>query len=403
MTSSALPFAGLKVIDCASYIAAPIAATVLADFGADVIKIEAPGDGDPWHTAYSRLPQQNGVNFPWLLDNRNKRGLAIDLKAPAGRAVLERLVSQADVFITNLPLPVRERLKVRYSDFDAHPRLIYGSLTAYGEVGEEAGKTGFDVTAYWARGGLMDHVRADHTTVPGRAIAGMGDHPTGIALYAGITTALYQREKTGRGSEVRSSLLANGMWASSFLVQAQLCGVEIPVRGPREEMPRALSNMYQTSDGRWFLLALTSEIRQWPALARAIGRADLITDPRFAEDSGRSANVRALTEIFDATFAAQPLGHWRATLDAAGLTFGIVGTVPEIAADPQALAAGILRPLADTGMMTIDSPFTLTETPKAPITLAPDQGGHNAEILLEAGYSAGEIAALLADKVIQGS
>ena len=396
-------FAGLKVIDCASYIAAPAAATVLADFGADVIKIEAPGDGDPWHTAYSRMPQTSEHNFPWLMDNRNKRGLAVDLKAPAGRAVLERLVSQADVFITNLPLPVRERLRVRYSDFaPQHPRLIYASLTAYGEDGPEAGKTGFDVTAYWARSGLMDHVRADGNTVPGRAIAGMGDHPTGMALYSGILTALYRREKTGRGSEVRSSLLANGMWASSFLVQAQLCGVEIPVRGPREDVPRALSNMYQSSDRRWFLLALTSETRQWPAMAAAIGHPELVNDPRFIDDESRRANARALVDVLDAAFATKTLAEWRAILDAASLTFGIVGTVPEIAADQQALAAGILRPLADTGMLTIDSPFTLTESAKVPVAIAPDQGEHSTAILRDAGYSASEIAALRAAGTVVG-
>ena len=403
MNDPAPIFAGLKVIDCASYIAAPAAATVLADFGADVIKIEAPGEGDPWHTAYSRMPQHNEHNFPWLMDNRNKRGLALDLKAPEGRAVLERLVSQADVFITNLPLPVRERLRVRHSDFAAqYPRLIYASLTAYGEEGPEAGKTGFDVTAYWARSGLMDHVRADSLTEPGRAIAGMGDHPTGMALYSGILTALYRREKTGLGSEVRSSLLANGMWASSFLVQAQLCGVEIPVRGPRHEAPRALSNMYQSADGRWFLLALTSEARQWPAMAAAIGHPELVSDPRFLDDAARRTHARALIDTLDAIFATRPLAEWRAVLDAVGLTFGIVGTVPEIAGDQQALAAGILRPLADTGMLTVDSPFTLSAAAKVPVAIAPDQGEHSGAILREAGYSADEIAALRAAGTIIG-
>src|SRR5689334_5071644 len=151
MNDAALPFAGLKVIDCASYVAGPAAATVLGDFGAEVIKLEPPGEGEPWRNQYKRpgLPETE-INYPWALTARNKRSLALDLKATAGRAVLERLLAQTDVFITNLPLPARERLKVRYADFAAkHPRLIYASLTAYGESGEEAGKTGFDATAYW--------------------------------------------------------------------------------------------------------------------------------------------------------------------------------------------------------------------------------------------------------------
>jgi crotonobetainyl-CoA:carnitine CoA-transferase CaiB-like acyl-CoA transferase len=137
-------FAGLKVIDCASYVAGPAAATVLADFGAEVIKIEPPGEGDPWRAHYQRhgMPPSDH-NHPWLMDNRGKSGLAVDLKLEAGRAVMERLISQADVFITNVPLPGRERLRIRYADFaERYPRLIYASLTAYGETGEEAGKTG---------------------------------------------------------------------------------------------------------------------------------------------------------------------------------------------------------------------------------------------------------------------
>ncbi|MCC6718987.1 MAG: CoA transferase [Acetobacteraceae bacterium] len=389
-------FAGLKVIDCASYIAAPTAATVLADYGADVIKIEAPGEGDPWRLAHTRPGLPNSPhNYPYLVDNRNKRGLAIDLKSPAGREVLERLIATTDVFITNLPLPVRARLRVRYQDFaEKYPRLIYGSFTAYGEEGEESGKTGFDLTAYWARSGLMDQVRADPNTTPARSVAGMGDHPTGMAFYSGILTALYRREKTGRGGEVRSSLLANGLWANAFLVQAALVGAETPVRPPREQTTHALGGLYQAGDGRYFLLALTSELRQWPALAKAIGHPELIEDPRFIDQPTRRANARALQLIFDAAFAQHPLTHWRKTLDEAGLTFGIVGTAQEAATDHQARAAGILKPMGDSNLLTVDSPFTLEGSPKVPPTRHPEHGEHSRQILRDAGYGDAEIETL---------
>jgi crotonobetainyl-CoA:carnitine CoA-transferase CaiB-like acyl-CoA transferase len=396
-------FAGLKVIDCASYVAAPAAATVLADFGAEVIKIEPPVDGDAWRNHYKRpgLPPSEH-NHPWLMDARNKRGLALDLKSEAGRAVLERLLSTADVFITNLPLPVRERLRVRYADFaEAFPRLIYASLTAYGEAGEEAGKTGFDATAYWARSGLMDEVRPDHRAIPARSVAGMGDRPTAMALYGAIVTALYRREKTGLGGEVRASLLASGMWANGYLIQARLCGVTYPPRPPREEAISALGNLYHTLDDRWFMLVLAND-RQWPALAKAVGMPELVDDPRFLSVDDRRVNAPLLTGILDMVFARKTLNEWRAILDAAGLTFGVVGTVAEIAKDPQALAAGILRPLAGTGMMTVDSPFTLTGSDKVPVEQAPEHGEHSRAILRAAGYSDAEISDLRAAGVIAG-
>jgi crotonobetainyl-CoA:carnitine CoA-transferase CaiB-like acyl-CoA transferase len=377
---------------------------VLADFGAEVIKIEPPGDGDPWRTQYKRpgMPASQH-NHPWLMDCRNKLGLGLDLKSEAGRAVLERLVSQADVFITNVPLPARERLRIRYADFaDKYPRLIYASLTAYGEAGEEAGKTGFDATAYWARSGLMDEVRPDHRAIPARSVAGMGDRPTAMALYGGIVTALYQREKTGRGGEVRASLMANGMWANGYLIQGRLCGVDFPPRPPREESVSALGNIYRTSDDRWFMLAVLNE-RQWPALARAVGMPELALDPRFARPRERGINAVVLMGILDEIFARRPLAEWRTILDAAGLTFGVVGTVAEIATDPQAVAAGILRPLGDTGMMTVDSPFTLSAAEKVPIEVAPGYGEHSREILLAAGYSEAEISDLQASGTILGT
>jgi crotonobetainyl-CoA:carnitine CoA-transferase CaiB-like acyl-CoA transferase len=404
MTDATPLFAGLKVIDCATYIAAPIAATVFADFGADVIKIESPGEGDPWRHLHTRPGVPNSPHpYTWLVDNRNKRGLVLDLKHSEGREVLERLVAGADIFITNLPLPVRARLGVRYADFAAkYPRLIYGSFTAYGEEGEEAGKTGFDLTAYWARSGLMDQVRADRDTMPARAVGGMGDHPTGVAFYAGLLTALYRRATTGLGAEVRSNLLVNGMWSNAMLVQAALCGAAIPSRPPREQSTNALGATYRCRDGRWLMLTLTSEAKQWPALARAVGHADLVHEPRFHTMELRRANAPALLAILDAAFAAEPLAYWRRALDAAGLTFGIVGTVEEIADDPQAHAAGILRPIEGTDMLTIDSPFTVGNIPKVPITKAPGHGEHTGAILHELGYSAGEIAALRAARAVIG-
>jgi hypothetical protein len=194
-------FAGLKVIDCASWIAGPAAATILSDFGADVIKIEPPGAGDPWR-ASTPVPGKV-TDYYWQLTSRNKRSLAIDLKHADGLAVLYRLLASADVFVTNFPLPVRERLKIDAAHLlPLNPRLIYASLTAYGEQGEEAGRTGFDSTAYWARTGLMDMVRATEDTEPARSVPGMGDHPSATAMYAAIVTALYRREKTGKAGSL---------------------------------------------------------------------------------------------------------------------------------------------------------------------------------------------------------
>ncbi len=389
-------FAGLKVIDCASFVAGPAAATVLADFGAEVIKIEPPDGGDPWRTQYQRpgMPPADH-NHPWLMDSRNKLGLALDLKAEAGRAVLERLVSQADVFVTNMPLPARERLRMRYVDFaEKYPRLIYASLTAYGEEGDEAGKTGFDATAYWARSGLMDEVRPDHRAIPARSVPAMGDRPTAMALYSAIVTALYQREKTGRGCEARAALMASGMWANGYLIQAELCGVKFPPRPPREESISALTNIYRTLDDRWFMLAALNE-RQWPALARAIEMPSLVTDTRFVDVASRRVNAPILTQILDTVFVRKVLSDWRMVLDEAGVTFGVVGTAAEMATDPQAHAAGFLRPVADTGLMTVDSPFTLTGTGKVPVAPPPGYGEHSRAILAGAGYSEAEISRLL--------
>ena len=386
-------FAGLKVIDCASWIAGPAAATILSDFGADVIKIEPPGAGDPWRASVP-IPGKT-TDYYWQLTSRNKRSLAIDLKLPEGLAVLNRLIAAADVFITNFPLPVRDRLKISDADLLAiNPRLIYGSFTAYGETGEEAAKTGFDATAYWARSGLMDMVRASADTEPARSAPGMGDHPSATALYAAIVTALYRREKTGRGGVVQSSLLQNGLWANACFVQSRLFGEHVAVRAPRAKAPNALANHYRSRDGRWFLMALHNEQRQLRSFLEAIGRTDLVEDPRFADNAARKQHAAALVTILDDVFAQRDFADWRRTLDAAGVTFGGVQAVDEASSDAQFQEIGALVPFADGRGLTVSSPFHLDGETKVAPQRAPTVGEHSEAVLREAGYSADEIGRL---------
>jgi formyl-CoA transferase len=393
-------FSGLRVIDCASWIAGPAAATILSDFGAAVIKIEPPGAGDPWR-ASAPVPGKV-TDYWWQLTSRNKRSLAIDLKHPDGLAVLHRLLGETDVFITNFPVPVRERLKIAASDLLAvNPRLVYGSISAYGEAGEEAARTGFDATAYWARTGLMDMVRAGPDTEPVRSMPGMGDHPTATALYAAIVTALYRRERTGRGGVAQTSLLQNGLWANGCYVQNRLFGEHVAHRPPRTHTPSALANHYRCRDGRWFLMALHNETRQLAGFLKAIEAEHLAQDPRFETQVARRANARALTEILEAIFAKRDLAEWRPLLERAGVTFGPVSSVNEAADDAQARAIGALVPFADGAGLTVSSPFHLDGETKVAPARAPSVGQHSESVLREAGYSGAEIAKLKELGVLQ--
>lgn len=386
-------FSGLKVIDCASWIAGPAAATMLSDFGADVIKIEPPGAGDPWR-ASQPVPGKT-VDYYWQLTSRNKRSLALDLKHPDGQAVLHRLAGTADVFITNFPLPVRDRLRLAPADLlPLNPRLIYASFTAYGEAGEEAAKTGFDSTAYWARTGLMDMVRADNDTVPSRSMPGMGDFPSATGVYAAIVTALYRREKTGSGGVVRSSLLQNGLWANGCAVQTRLFGENVPLRPRRQDAPNALANHYQSRDGRWFIMALFNEQRQLRSFLTAIGREELTDDPRFATPEARKAHARELVMILDEVFSRRDLAEWRSILDAVGITFGIVATVNEAMTDPQMRHSGALASFGDGDGLTVMTPFHIDGVEKVPAQRAPSVGQHNVAVLRDAGYGADEIERL---------
>jgi len=395
-------FSNLKVVDLASFIAGPGAATILSDFGAEVVKVEPPGIGDTYRLVYKMPPQPaSSDNYTWHLDNRNKRGMAVDLKSPGAEEVLEKLVQWADVLIVNFPPPVRKRLKLTYEDVAPwNPRLIYADISGYGDEGPDASLPGFDITAYWARSGLLALTR-DAGAPPTLPPSGSGDHATAVGLYAAILTALYRRETTGKGSHVTTSLVAEGAWSCSMYIQAALCGAKFFPLHDRMNPPNPIINVYRTSDDHWFLIVV--QAKDWPALAKATGIPDLISDARFADEKARVANALQLTEILDRAFASQPLAQWRSALDQANVTYGVVRHPSEAITDPQLLANDIIVPLEGAGenlKQTISSPIKVHGVAKVPARRAPDLGEHNDEVLMELGFSSREIEGLRANGTI---
>ncbi|MFI4934106.1 MAG: CaiB/BaiF CoA transferase family protein [Caulobacterales bacterium] len=388
-------FSDLLVIDCASYVAGPAAATIMSDFGARVIKIEPPGAGDAYRTLIKYRGAEDVIDYFWTLDSRNKESLALDLKAPDARAFLDTLIARADVFITNYPFPVRERLRLRAEDvMPLNKRLIYASLTPYGEHGPQRDRTGFDATAWWARSGLMDMVRATGETELAMSVPGMGDHPTSMAMYAAIVTALYKRQATGEGGQVSTSLMANGLWANGCQVQAALCDLELMPRGERG-LRNPLVEFYVTSDRREFSFAIVNAEREWPQLALAVGQPEWLDDPLFATPLSRFQNGDLLSTLLGEIFGAKPWEHWDARLSVTGITYGLVGRVTDHPSDPQLEANHLLPEFVDGfGLKTLDSPFQLAGETKSAPRMAPSVGQHTRQILEEFGRSAREIETL---------
>ena len=396
-------FSGLKVVDLASFIAGPSAAVILSDFGAEVIKVEPP-NGDTWRIGHKIPPQpQSKDPYPFQLANRNNRGIALDLKSPSAHQVLERLVKWADVFIVNTPHPARKKLKLEYEDVTQwNPRLIYADLTGFGEKGPDAALPGFDITAYWARSGLLSMTR-DAGAPPTWPVAGSGDNATAVGLYAAIATALYRRERTGKGSYVTTSLLAEGVWSASVFIQAALCEANFFGLHDRTHPANAALNVYQASDGTWFLLVVTPD--KLATVAKAIGREDLLTDPRFSDPAKLTQNMAQLTAILDELFGSQPMAHWYEVFDGVHVTFGVVRGPQEVVTDPQLRLNDIVVPLEGAGgnlTSTISSPIQVHGVSKVSAKRAPELGEHNEEILQELGFDAKQIDSFLESGVVSG-
>src|SRR5258708_699062 len=397
-------FSGLKVVDFASFIAGPSAAVILSDFGADVIKVERT-KGE-WGRMGQKIPPQpnSDVPYPFELANRNKRSLALDLKSPEAGKILERLVKWADVYIVNTPQPARKKLKLTYEDVAQwNPRLVYADITGYGEKGPDAALPGFDLTAYWARSGLLSMTR-DAGAPPTWPVAGSGDNATAVALYAAIATALYRRERTGKGSYVTTSFLASGIWSASVFIQAALTKANFYGLHDRAHPANAALNVYRSSDGTWFLLVVTPD--KIPAVLKAMGREELLTDPRFSDPKKLAENRPQLTAILDRIFGSQPMSHWTEIFSGVNVHFGAVRDPQEVINDPQLQANEIVVPLEGAGgklTSTISSPIQVHGVSKVPARRAPRIGEHNDEVLKELGFGDAEIDGLRTSGAIPGA
>ncbi len=386
---------GLRVIDCGTYIAGPAAATILSDFGAEVIKIERPPYGDP----YRYLPQVPGMpvsdqNYCWILDARNKKSVALNLADAESHQALLTLVKTADIFITNYQPQLLRKFCLEYSDLaPLNERLIYASVTGYGETGDDAEKPGYDATAFWARSGLMFSMH-NGDAEPVQSPAGLGDHPTSVALFASIMLALYQRQITGRGTKVSTSLVANGVWANGCAIQAALCNAQFMPKWTRRNAINPMVNHYVARDGHRLFLCLLDPVRDWRNLCRALEFPELVDDLRFSTPAARRANSAALIERIDCVIATRDMADWAEIFKPLDLIWGPVPPSWEVAHDPQLEKNGVYAEI-HPGLRTIQNPLQVEGIEKRAPRMPPEVGEHTREVLLDAGYSPEQIAKMI--------
>jgi crotonobetainyl-CoA:carnitine CoA-transferase CaiB-like acyl-CoA transferase len=379
------PLEGIRIVELGVWVAGPAAGGILADWGADVIKIEPP-TGDPGRLFGRMLGLDLDVNPPFEMDNRSKRSIVLDLTTDDGRATALELISGAEVFVTNIRPGALRRLRLDFESVAAaHPRLVYGLITGYGETGPDADRAAYDVAAYWSRGGLAHLLTRPGDTPPFQR-GGMGDHMAGMTLAAAICAALLARDRTGTGQLVSTSLYRQGAYTVSFDLNTYLMtGYPIGI-GQRETMGNPCMNNYAAGDGRRFWIVGLEAERHWPPLCRAVGRTDWLTDPRFSSARSRGANAVELIAALDHIFATKSLDEWaRVFAGEPDLFWSPINTIEDVVADEQFHAAGGMVDVPDgpAAVSMVATPADFHGTPWAPRSAAPKLGEHTEEILAE--------------------
>ncbi|KAF0180992.1 MAG: CoA transferase [Hyphomonadaceae bacterium] len=389
---------GIKVVEYATYIAAPGCGGMMADWGADVVKVEPPG-GDPIRKFFDSIGAESAQNPVFDMDNRGKRSIILDTAAPEGKAVLQKLAAEADVFLTNVRPAGLARAGLDYENLKLlNPRLVYASVTGYGLEGPDIDRPGFDVSAFWARSGMAT-LMAPKGVDPFVIRTGMGDHITSMATCAGVLAALVERGRTGKGRLVEASLLRAANYALSSDMAITHAFGKIASTRPRPQSVQPLANFFQSGDGKWFVLVPRQGEADWAPICRALGLDHLITDERFTRSRARRENGPALVALIDEAFSKWTFEEIAKRLDAESLAWAPAQTAVDAARDPQLIAAGgvVDIPQADGGTKKAPgSPLRFPGTDDGPKGPAPRPGEHTRSVLAQAGFSSDEIEKMIA-------
>jgi crotonobetainyl-CoA:carnitine CoA-transferase CaiB-like acyl-CoA transferase len=380
----------VRVVELGVWVAGPAAGGILADWGADVIKVEPPA-GDPMRWLYGSLGIGESRVPPYELDNRGKRSVVLDLASSDGRAAMDSLLATADVFLTNIRLDALERLGLEPAALrERFPRLVVSVVTGYGMNGPERDRAGYDIGAFWARSAMAaTHVPPDGPLPPALR-SGVGDHVTAITAVSGIMAALFQRERSGNGDVVSISLLRTGIYCLGWEIATQLRFGKLQRTRPRERNPAPLINVYRAADGKGFWLLGLEQQRHWMPTLTAIGRTDLAHDDRFIDTAARALNCEALVAELDAVFATRDGAYWAEQFDANDVWWAPLNSIVDVIADPQAIASGAYVDMPEVdgepAYRSVASPIDFASSPQRAGRVA-KLGEHTVEVLAELGVA----------------
>jgi crotonobetainyl-CoA:carnitine CoA-transferase CaiB-like acyl-CoA transferase len=396
------PLTGVRVVELGMWVAGPGAGGILADWGADVVKIESPS-GDPARSFGAMLGIDDGSNPPFDLDNRSKRSIVVDLGTAGGQELVAELIAGADVFLTNIRVEALAKVGLGHEELTArYPKLIYALVTGYGMDGDDVNRRAYDIAAFWARSGIADALTPAGGDLPFQR-GGMGDHSVAMTAAAMVSAALVSRNRTGKGQFVTTSLLRQGAYTIGFDVNiAIMFGYRVSL-GNRRMMANPAINNYTAGDGRRFWIVGLEAERHWPPLARAVGREEWLDDPRFATAAARRDHAQELIAALDALFAQRSLEEWTPIFEAEPDFFwSPVNSIGDLIVDPQFLAAGGVVSVPDErgGTLMLSTPVDYYGTPGGPRFRSPRQGEHTREVLAEIGHSATDIEAMFAAGVV---